>query len=499
MRVGITSKLFLAILATCIVVAIAMGVAVRISFEWGFDSYVQEREARRAEALVDVLGDLYRESGSWDALSRQPRRWQQLLRVMPFPDRERDGVSGADGAAGPQAAPGPLTGAEAGHDDLDRMPPPPPPFPGVLPPPMPQPYFLTDMQGSVVAGRASPHSGAAQTQRRYPVDVDGVQVGWLVAIPLQPPPSDLDARFQSQQMKATWLIGALSVLLAALVSSLLARGLVAPLRRLGQAVRRLADGDHATRVEVASRDELGRLARDVNHLALTLEKNEHLRRDMMADVSHELRTPLAVLRGELEALQDGVRALTPASLASLQAEVATLSKLIDDLYELSLADVGALRYRMEATDVAGLLRVACGAYRERMAAQGLALACDAPDGLPPLRADAQRMTQLLHNLLENALRYTDAGGQVHAAARMQGDVLELLVEDSAPGVPDALLPRLFDRLFRVEASRSRASGGAGLGLAIVARIAQAHGGSAQAQASPLGGVRIVIRLPRMDR
>lgn len=494
MRVGITSKLFLAILATCIVVAIAMGVAVRISFEWGFDSYVQEREARRAEALVDVLGDLYRESGSWDALGRQPRRWQQLLRVMPFPDRERDGAPDVGDVTGPHAHPGRPPGPDADHDPAAV---PPPPFPGAPPPPMPQPYFLTDMQGVVVAGRAGP--GPARTQRRYAVAVDGVQVGWLVAIPLQPPPSDLDARFQSQQMKATWLIGALSVLLAALVSSLLARGLVAPLQRLGQAVRRLADGDHAARVAVASRDELGRLARDVNHLALTLEKNEHLRRDMMADVSHELRTPLAVLRGELEALQDGVRSLTPASLASLQAEVATLSKLIDDLYELSLADVGALRYRMEATDVAGLLRVACGAYRERMAAQGLTLTCDAPDGLPPLRADAQRLTQLLHNLLENALRYTDAGGQVHAAARMQDDVLELLVEDSAPGVPDALLPRLFDRLFRVEASRNRASGGAGLGLAIVARIAQAHGGSAQAQASPLGGVRIVIRLPRTER
>ncbi|GAA5232116.1 sensor histidine kinase efflux regulator BaeS [Verticiella sediminum] len=471
MRFGIASKLFLAILATCIVVAIAMGVAVRASFESGFDSYVREREARRVEALSGVLADYYQETGSWHGLREQPRRWWRMLRSMPDPN------------AGPQHA-------EARPEHGPGKPPAPPPPARFVPPP----YYLVDVDGTPVAG-VPDELDLSQDTPRFAIEVDGRTVGWLVTIPRGQGPSALDERFLAEQLKATWIIIGLSVLLAALVSGLLARGLLAPLRRLGRATHRLAGGDYGTRVEVMSRDELGQLARDFNHLALTLEKNERLRRDMVADVSHELRTPLAILRGELEALQDGVRSLTPASLESLQAEVATLNKLIDDLYELSLADVGAMRYRMTDVDVAGLLRAACGPYRERLAARGLTLDTRLPASTPPMRGDPQRLTQLFNNLLENALRYTDPGGEVRV--RVEADAgLTVCVEDSPPGVPRELLPRMFERMFRVDPSRSRESGGAGLGLAIAARIVEAHEGTIHAEPSPLGGVRIVIRFPR---
>lgn len=466
-RFGVTSKLFLAILATCIVVTIAMGMAVRFSFERGFEHYMDQRETRRAEAITAILADYYREAGDWDELRHQPRRWWRLLRSIPDSN----------------------------------------PHPGDRPPPMPfvpPPYALLDEQGQVIVSAApggglrdGPRSGARDSQR-YPVEVDGRVVAWLSAPPLASAATVVDERFAAQQLKATWLISALSVLIAALVSVLLARSLIAPLRRLGNATHRLAGGDYATRVAATSHDELGQLALDFNHLARTLEHNERMRRDMVADISHELRTPLAILQGELEAMQDGVRALTPESLASLQAEVATLKKLIDDLYELSLADVGAMHYRMTSVDAGALLGAVCASFRERMAARGLALDVQIDPHAPPMHGDPQRLTQLFNNLLENSLRYTDPQGRTRVRLRAQDRELEITVEDSAPGVPEALLPRLFERMFRVDPSRSRESGGAGLGLALAARIVEAHGGGIQAQPSPLGGVRIVMRFPHLQ-
>lgn len=461
LRFGVTSKLFLAILATCIVVTIAMGMAVRLSFEWGFKHYMEQRETRRAEAITAILSDYYRETGHWDELRQQPRRWWRLLRSIPD--------------------------SNAHHGDRPPMPMP------LIPPP----YALLDIAQETIVG-ASPDGELPPDGQRYPILIDGNTVGWLAAPPRAPVPSLVDERFIAQQLKATWLISAFSVLIAALVSVLLARGLIAPLRRLGRATHRLAGGDYATRVAVTSQDELGQLARDFNHLALTLDNNERMRRDMVADVSHELRTPLAILQGELEALQDGVRALTPESLTSLQAEVATLKKLIDDLYELSLADVGAMHYRMTRVDAGALLQAVCSAYHDRLAARGLTLAVDIPPSAPPMHGDPQRLTQLFNNLLENALRYTDADGRVEVALQVQHDALEITVQDSSPGVPEALMPRLFERMFRVDPSRSRESGGAGLGLALAARIVEAHAGSIQAQASPLGGIRIVMRFAHMQ-
>jgi len=214
----------------------------------------------------------------------------------------------------------------------------------------------------------------------------------------------------------------------------------------------------------------------------------------MADVSHELRTPIAVLRAGLEALEDGVRPLTREALASLHGEVTALGKLVEDLYQLSLADVGALTYRKERSDVADALEQAAEPFAARYAERRLCLEKQIPRGLMVL-ADVDRLSQAFRNLLENSARYTDAGGRVRVAARREGGRIAIDFEDSAPGVPGDALPRLFERFYRVEASRSRANGGAGLGLAIVRSVVEAHGGTIEAGASPLGGLRVTISLP----
>jgi two-component system sensor histidine kinase BaeS len=198
-------------------------------------------------------------------------------------------------------------------------------------------------------------------------------------------------------------------------------------------------------------------------------------------------------------LQDGVRSLSPDALQSLQAEVGALAALVDDLHELAVADIGGGQYERVEVDVAAVVRATLHAFRERFAARGLAVGtAGLPDDAVLVVGDARRLTHLCNNLFENTLRYTDAGGRVDVALRRGTDAVELDLQDSAPGVPAPLLPRLFERLFRVESSRSRALGGSGLGLALCRSIVEMHGGDIRASASPLGGLRIVVRLPRAD-
>lgn len=300
----------------------------------------------------------------------------------------------------------------------------------------------------------------------------------------------------------SWLAGDNLIYLALLgvatlgaVAIRVAQRLLVPVTPLLEATHRMAMGDYSVRAPTVGADELARLAADLNRLADTLAHNDQLRRDLLADISHELRTPLSVLRGEIEAMEDGVRPLTQDALASLRVEVSLLAKLIDDLYELSLSDIGALTYQFAPVDMTERVATAVMAFRDWFEAKGITLTVHLPDAVLTVDGDLHRLTQLLGNLFENSLRYTDGGGAVRVYLSSSGAQLRLEIEDSAPGVPDDALPRLFERLFRVEASRSRRSGGAGLGLALCKHIVEAHGGQIIARHSPLGGLALAIVLP----
>jgi two-component system sensor histidine kinase BaeS len=291
------------------------------------------------------------------------------------------------------------------------------------------------------------------------------------------------------------LIGLVSILFTGFIAIKIANVLLSPLTRLAKATHRLAGGDYTTRVEVATQDEVGRLSADFNQLALTLERNERMRRNFMADVSHELRTPLGILNGQLEAIEDGLLEPSMDTVKSLQSEVATLNKLVNDLYDLSLADVGALTYRKADIDIASLLRTSLQSYEETYREHGLAVAIDLPQQAMLVHADAGRLQQLFKNILENTLRYTDSGGRLQVACRREQHYWLLQFDDSTPGTTPEALPRLFERFFRADASRNRANGGAGLGLAICQHIVEAHEGSISADASAFGGLRLSIWLP----
>lgn len=454
-RPGITGKLFLAIFATCIVLLISMHWAVRISFERGFIDYIKHGNEQRLQMLSDALSEQYAQHGNWRFLRNNDRFVFQILRSFE-------------------------------HDNDDDK-----PGPGMPPHGWRTQFWVVDQNAHVLVG---PRAPVPRDGMRHPIRVNGSEVGAVIASPVERLTRNTDINFDMQQRRSSWLIVALSTILAALATFTLARSLLAPVKRLVEGTHKLAAGDFTTRVTPTSTDELGKLAQDFNQLASTLEKNQQMRRDFMADISHELRTPLAVLRGELEAIQDGVRQFTPDSVASLQAEVGTLTKLVDDLHQLSMSDEGALAYQKSSLDLIPLLEVASGAFRERFASRGLTLQLSLPDSMTVF-GDRDRLMQLFNNLLENSLRYTDSGGGLHISAEQRERMVLLTFADSAPGVSDEQLQKLFERFYRTEGSRNRASGGSGLGLAICVNIVQAHNGLIRAAHSPFGGVSITVELP----
>ncbi|KHL56250.1 sensor histidine kinase efflux regulator BaeS [Xanthomonas euvesicatoria pv. euvesicatoria] len=457
MKLGITAKLFLAILAACVAVLLINGIAVQAFVKRQFLDYLNEQGVERMQETLPRVRAEYARHGSWEFVRDNPDAWFVLMRPErgPGPPREAPPISDQTGA-------------------VFR-------------------FALLDQDYTPVIG--NPDVGRHDILR--PVVVGGRTVGWMAMLPFQKALAAADARFYAAQQRAWWAIGGACLLVAALLGWLLSRTLLRRLRGLTQATHLLAAGDYATRIDAAARDELGQLARDFNLLAQALEHNERARRDFMADISHELRTPLAVLRAELEALQDGIRPMTPNSLGSLHQQVGQLGKLIEDLYDVSLTDVGALAYRRAPVDLAVILATVLDGLHARFAAAQLQVQAQIDAGPLQLDGDERRLQQLLGNLLENTLRYTDAGGTVQVRCVRRGAVLELVVEDSAPGVDADKRARLFERFYRTEASRNRASGGSGLGLAICRNIAEAHGGSIHAEASALGGLRMVLRLPAL--
>lgn len=459
---SLSTQFFAAVLSTALAVAVAMGVAAHTHLNRDFLGFLNEQAVGRLELAVPSVTAGYRSQGSWDFLRERPDLWFRLLRPLP----DGDAVPLTERPLAPFTA-AELTGAS-------------------------RRFTLLDTNRQRVAG----FERAAADGIERPIVVDGLTVGWLVLSPFESVSSGAEKRFADAQARAAWAVGVAAVLLAAGVAVWASRRLLQPVRRVAAATHRLAAGDHTARVPDTGRDdEVGQLARDFNQLALTLQRNEVMRREFMADVSHELRTPLGVLHGELEALEDGVRQLDAAQLASLQGEVATLHKLVDDLYELSLADVGALSYRKTALDLRDVIGSTAGAFSERLNGSGVQLQLALPDQALPAFGDERRLRQLFNNLFENSCRYTDAGGQLQVRASREGrhTVIDLL--DSSPGVSPEALPRLFERFFRGDGSRSRKSGGAGLGLSICQRIVEAHEGRIEARPSPLGGLWMRVELP----
>ncbi len=331
-----------------------------------------------------------------------------------------------------------------------------------------------------------------------PVRVRGELVALARMLKLQPVQDDIDARFLTSQYGAIASVALVLLVLALASAWWVARRWVRPLLAAQDATLRIAQGEFAVRLNPSRTDEIGDLMRNINTMAHALAQLDAQRRHWIADISHELRTPLAVLRGEIEALVDGVRPLQASAVLSLREEVLRLGTLVEDLHLLAMSDLKALPCYFEELDAVAMVQKVLQRFELRAQQLGLSLQLNAPqeDGVP-VRWDGRRIEQLLGNLLDNSSRYTDAPGRVLCTLQIDAGQVLIDLDDSAPGVPAADAARLFEPLYRADAARSRHTGGSGLGLAICHAIVQAHGGSITATASELGGLRIRIRLPRV--
>jgi signal transduction histidine kinase len=289
--------------------------------------------------------------------------------------------------------------------------------------------------------------------------------------------------------------GLLAAAIALVLTFVLSRRMSSPIGALAATARRLGRGDLSQRVQLRDRGEVRELAQAFNSMAVDLERLEQLRRNLVADVAHELRTPLSNIQGYVEAIRDGVMKPDGATLDSLNEEAALLSRLVDELQELSLAEAGELKLVYLEEDVTELIRRAAVSWQPQVVAKGMSLSVDLPDKLPSVNIDWQRINQVLHNLLENAVAHTGKGGIITVAAAERGDWVEISVSDTGEGIPAQDLPNIFERFYRVDRSRARATGGSGLGLTIAKRLVEAHGGKIEAQSKLGRGSRFSFTIP----
>jgi len=359
---------------------------------------------------------------------------------------------------------------------------------------------LVDMHGTVLADSESTLIGQS-----FPEDWSGREIPvivWnrLIAIVYESPGPEgktgeaagFESNVGSSLLWAALIAGSVAIVLTFFLS----RRILHPIGALTSAARRLGKGDLGQRVNVKSRDEVGELATTFNAMADELERAEQLRRNLVADAAHELRTPLSNIRGYLEALSDGVIEPDASTIESMHEEALLLAHLADDLQELALADAGELKLDIRANDLADIVRKAVAAIQPQATARNISVETKLAPDLPPVMVDAERIGQVLRNLLSNAVTYTKEEGNVSVSVMALGEWVQVSVADSGIGIPAEDLPFIFERFYRADKSRSRATGGVGLGLTIIKHLVEAHSGSTEAYSEEGQGSTFVFTVPR---
>ena len=493
MQWTITRKLFLSLLIISFVILVMSAFFGRLSFQSRFNAYLEAREAPVIERLAADLALEYQKNSGWDEIRANDHLWRRLVqRAVPGrPFGERGGRP-------PSRQDGRHERRPEGRDG-----PPPRNAPPRNPPRrLGDRIGLFDLDGKKIAGRMIgdfTESDAEQGYLQAMVSVNGENVAQLRLLRIRAPSSDLDIAFDEQQKRSLLWIGLALLALAWLASWIIARQFTRPIKRVADGTRALANGNYDDPIASNSNDELGALATDVNSLGRVLAANREARRRWLGDINHELRTPITVLNAELQSLEDGYRPFNAESVASLQGEVDRLARLVDDLYSLSSSDEGQLEYRFSEFDVGKLLQERLHAAASRMQEKSLKLSADLPDQAVSITADPTRIAQLFTNLIENSIRYTDTPGEIQVDCKANDTHVEFSIQDSKPGVPGEQHQRIFERLYRVEASRNRGEGGSGLGLSISEAIVNAHNGKISAQDTKLGGLRIDVQLPKTQQ
>ena len=519
-NLSIYTKLTLALFSSVLMVSLALLLFFQSSVN-SFDSYLQNIDALLMQEVVNELETHYGESpgeGNWDFLNGDLARWiaQQRRDLRGTgPRRPQSDVTQhiSPGFRGPpreELANGPLTRAPEDFNSNRQARRPDQSFESRL--------ALRNARGEIEFGSVQ----GLEPKQVLPLYYAGELIGQLELLPFDsagrsPTPgsqgfgnprdfgifaltgygSDPDSRnrFLTGQTRIFLVLMLISITVILLLGLPLANYFNRRIKHLYNGATLLSQGDYSHRIKVDGQDELARLSTTFNYLAEVLQKNRDSQQVWMSNISHELRTPLGLLKGELEAIQDGIRKPDSAEIAMLCNEVEQINRLVNDLFVLSLSDLGALDYHKEEVDVGDILKEAVVVFQGIARQRCLNLHLDIEAlGDVSIFADRQRLLQLLFNLIQNSTKYTAEGGEIAVTGNYTNKIVSIVISDSAPDVTEDQLGRLFERLYRVEQSRNRTSGGAGLGLSICKTIVEAHHGTIEARQSDLGGISIIIQL-----
>jgi two-component system sensor histidine kinase BaeS len=444
---SITLKLIAAFLAIGLVSILVVVLVARWNTSQEFEKFVSSRNETE---FVTRLTDYYRTNGSWDGVSEAITQGGHGIPNSPLKDIK---------------------------------------------------FILADEKGIILVGKPpdlKPGDPAPPKDLETALDlmVDDKLVGYLLVGRFPPMGAPPEQTFIRQVNVILVYSGLAAIALALIIGIVLSRTLTRPIRELTAATQAMSEGNFGMQVSVRSRDELGELAHSFNRMSADLEQSTNARRQMTADIAHELRTPLSLILGHAEAVHDGVLPPTRENFEIIREEAGRLEHLVDDLRTLSLADAGELSIEKQPVDLKKLLQDIASVYQHRVQQKDVRLELDTESDIPLVPADSNRITQVVTNILDNALRYTPENGRVNISLKQVPEGAQISIKDSGPGIEQEKAGRIFDRFYRVDSSRNRGEGGSGLGLAIAKSIVQAHGGQIWVESVLGQGVNVLIVLPK---
>lgn len=474
---GLSKKLFLLFFAFVLCFVLIMEVAVRYNFNSGFRAYVNDRQQERLMNWTNSLEEIYKAHNSWSPLILDENMWWKLL-VLNKEIKPRHPT---------------LKPIEQNHSpgkiihDINRN--------NIDPPYI---ALLSADKKELIAGFLPKE----EQQLWKPLKKDEQIIGWIVTQNLDTDTdlfTDIDNRFVQTQITNMLWITVFGSALAVFFGYWVSKFILTPIKSLVKATHSIAEGDYASvkiDKEIKRNDELGELAADFEKMAKILAGNEQFRKSMMADISHELRTPVTIIKGEIQAMLDGIRKPTTNNLEALLDDVDNLNRLINDVYDLALSEANGWKYNFTQFNISRTIENVFTSFEHRFLKKNLSFYFNSDNNDIQIWGDEQRIAQLVRNLLENSFRYTDPGGKVVLKLYDSKNEVKISIKDSTPGVPDALLPNLFTRFYRVEASRNKAYGGSGLGLALCKGIVEKHHGFIEAEKSEWDGLCLHVILPK---
>ncbi|MGH1471266.1 MAG: ATP-binding protein [Cellvibrionaceae bacterium] len=504
---GLKPKFFIVILIVNGLLATGLYLFLSWNFERSFSTYLNQRELRVLDSFANQLEDWYGDQGNWDYFKQNPTQWNRFtFQVLAKDVRRRDRRVLRQGDDSNIARNDDKKITDSNRRDMPAL-----RRGNRLSRSLEIPIALLDTDKKLIVGSLGPSNegegegeGEIENIERSLI-VDGDIVGFL-SIPTRPSVRDyLDNQFIKDQSNNLLFVLICIIIFAILSSALLSLFLIKRINQLVQHVKLLTFGEYKSPVPINGKDELSILSHYLTDLGSTLNESTQQRKQWVADISHELRTPVAILQADLEAIEDGIRALNQTSISRLQRHVIRLKDLISDLYELSLSDIGSLSYNKKSVAINEILEDSIQLMTEKIKHSHLSLEYKKSNIESPITVlgDENRLLQLFLNLLENSIKYTDGTEDtpgvitidLHVDENQQGKTVVITIQDSAPTVDNSLLHRLTERLYRVDMSRNRETGGSGLGLSICENIILAHKGVLHFSQSELGGLKVIISIP----